>query len=146
MPLLLLTLSIAFVAGGVYLIVVTVRRYGFDEASRNVISRPGAMLAGGVLLLMAACMAGVFAGLGMFGASSLRQTWEEELTKMFGQPPDRLEIEERDLAGSLSGSRGIAYYGTKRYRIECRGSELVKKDGKEWWRYTLKATPIEKDP
>jgi hypothetical protein len=145
MPLILLSLGVIGAAGGVYLIVVTCRRYGFDEAKRNIFSRPGAMLAGGVLLLIPSFMSGFFGIAFMLGASHLRQTWEAELTKMFGRPPDRLEIES-NLGGSLPGSRGFAYYGTKRYRLECSGGELIKKNGKEYWRWTLTATPLAEEP
>lgn len=148
MPLIIPALSVVGVvgvAGGVYLIVVTARRYGFSEAGQNVISRPGAMLTGGVLLLMGGCVAGLIATFAMLAASHLKQTWEEELTKMFGRPPDRLEMEEAP-GSSLGHSRGVAYYGTKRYRIECSGRELIQKGGEEWWRYTHTATPLDEEP
>jgi UPF0716 family protein affecting phage T7 exclusion len=142
MLLIILVLSVAGIAGGVYLMVVTARRYGFHEASRNLASRPGAMLAGGVLLLIAGFVAGTMSTLIMLAASHTRQTVEEELTKMFGRPPDRLELE----GAGLGSARGAPYYGTKRYQIDTSSGEELQKDGEQWKRYTITAKPLDEQP
>ncbi|VTR97629.1 hypothetical protein [Tuwongella immobilis] len=141
MPWIILSISLAVLMGGVWLIVLTSRRYGFQQAGQNIFSRAGALLTAGVMFIMAGLIAGLFSIFILLAAADLRQTWNDELTKMFGRPPDRLELDD-PYAGSLSGSKGLAWFGSDCYEIQCKGSKLIRRDGKDWREYDLTATPI----
>jgi hypothetical protein len=123
-------LPILLAVGGALAIIVALWRYGWRVSAR------GNFGVGSFLLLL---------GVGMLTASIIlwkiasdqredRAQFDQELVKMFGRPPDKLDL----TGNTMPDFRGVAQYGDKRYQLKV--DEFSSND--TGTTFQIKATPI----
>jgi hypothetical protein len=114
---------------GVSLIVFAFWRFGFSH--RSVFSPPGLLTLAGIALIVAAVIFGVIQS----QRNDERAKFDASLVKMFGRPPDRLDLQGNDLLSF----KGTAYYGGKRFQLETKCDSFNEKMS----HYRVIATPMD---